>query len=162
MAIVLYHHVLLLILDSGYLLVLFRRQGDDSTDCGGNYDDNNDSRRPPPAYSLRGAVVFEQQGQKDPELRTTMMEELIHEEEDENLLQVLPTVPSFPLRGGGNGDDKINDDEDRAKFLFAPSIYGMVFPEELEGTSSSGYDEDETRAGNEGNVSISPPSKKED
>jgi hypothetical protein len=161
MAIVLYHHVLLLMLDSGYLLGLFRRQGNDSTDCGGN-DDNKESRRRPTGYSLRGAVVFERQDQKDPEHSTTMMVEMIHEEEDETLLQVLPTAPSFPLRGGRNGDDKINYNEDRAKFLFAPSIYGMAFPEELEGTSS-GYDEDGTRVGNvgnEGNVLIPTPSSK--
>jgi hypothetical protein len=156
MAIVLYHHVLLLMLDSGYLLVLFRRQGNQSTDCAGNDENNNDSRRPPPDYSLRGAVVFERQDQKGAEHSTTMIEERIHEEEDENLLKVRLTAPSFPLRGGGNGDDEINDDEDRAKFLFAPSIYGMAFPEDLEGTSS----EDGTRAGNEGNVSIPTPSSK--
>ena len=158
MAIVLYHHVLLLMLDSGYLLGLFRRQGNDSTDCGGN-DDNKESRRRPTDYSLSGAVVFERLDQKGPEHSTTMMEEKIHEEEDENLLQVRLTGSSFPLRGGGNGDDEINDNKDRATFLFAPSIYGMAFPEELEGTSS-GYDENGTRAGNEGNVSMSTPSKK--
>ena len=152
MAIVLYHHVLLFILDSGYLLVLFRRQGNDSTNCGGNDDTSKDSRPPPPDNGIRGAVVFERQDTKDPEHSTIMTVEMIHEEEDGTLLQVLPSEPPFPLRGGRNGDTKINDDEDRAKFLFSPSIYGMVFPEELEGTSS-GYDEDSTRAGNEGNVS---------
>jgi hypothetical protein len=62
------------------------------------------------------------------------------------------------MRSGGNGDDeKDNRAEESSEFLFSTSIYELVSPELLQ-DASSGYAEDSTRAGNEGNVSIPTPS----
>ena len=53
------------------------------------------------------------------------------------------------MRSGGNGDDEEdNRAEESPEFLFSPSIYEMVSPEELQ-EDSSGYAEDSTRTGNE-------------
>ena len=125
--IVLYHHLSLLLVENGYLLARFRRRGYDTTD------------------GIRGAVVFKWRNQTDPEHNTTMIEEMTHEgdKEEDHLLRVPTTAQSFHLRGGRNGVDDKDDFAKSPEFLFAPSIYGMVFPEELLDTGG-GYDQDGT------------------
>jgi hypothetical protein len=143
-AVVLYHHLSLLMVESGYLLAHVRRRGYDTSDCCG--DDGEGSHRRPPGSTIRGTVLYIWRNQTDSEHNTTMMEEMTHEgdKEEDHFLQVSTTAQSFRLRGGGNGVDDKGDRTKSPESLFAPSIYGMVFPEELQGTSG-GYDEDGTR-----------------